>query len=136
MDKDPEPAVDAIATWFSTMLENVGALTSRSTQIAGQGLCSIETIVLVGLADVDKSLGPSSKSPSYVAPRNNVVINDGLGVQAELRPGAQVWAGQCIDEIDTVRLNRVRGDQGIKTSKNGISPSYANRCSNNYAIGL
>ena len=39
MEKDPEPAVDAIATWFSTMLDNVGALTSRSSQIAGLGLC-------------------------------------------------------------------------------------------------
>ena len=27
MEKDPEPAVDAIATWFSTMLDNVDALT-------------------------------------------------------------------------------------------------------------
>ena len=39
MEKDPEPAVDAIATWFSTMLDSVGALTSRSSQIAGRGLC-------------------------------------------------------------------------------------------------
>ena len=39
MEKDPEPAVDAIATWFSTMLDNVDALTPRSSQIAGRGLC-------------------------------------------------------------------------------------------------
>ena len=39
MEKDREPAVDAIATWFSTMLDNVGALTSRSSQIASLGLC-------------------------------------------------------------------------------------------------
>ena len=28
MEKDPELAVDAIATWFSTMLDKMGALTS------------------------------------------------------------------------------------------------------------
>ena len=38
MEKDREPAVDAIATWFSTMLDNMGALTLRCSQIAGLGL--------------------------------------------------------------------------------------------------
>ena len=42
MEKDREPAVDAIATWFSTMLDNVGALTSQSSQIAGLGLCILQ----------------------------------------------------------------------------------------------
>ena len=38
-EKDREPAVDAIATWFSTMLDSVGVRTSRSSQIASLGLC-------------------------------------------------------------------------------------------------
>ena len=39
MEKDPEPALDAIATWFSSMLDNVSALTSWCSQIASLGLC-------------------------------------------------------------------------------------------------
>ena len=39
MEKDREEAVDAITTQFSSMLDNVDALTSRSSQIAGLGLC-------------------------------------------------------------------------------------------------
>ena len=39
MEKDREPAVDAIATRFSTILDTMGALTSRCSQIAGLSLC-------------------------------------------------------------------------------------------------
>ena len=39
MEKDPEPAVDAIATRFSSMLDDMSALTSWCSQIASLGIC-------------------------------------------------------------------------------------------------
>ena len=39
MEKDPEPAFDAITTSFSTMFGSVSARTSGSSQIASLGLC-------------------------------------------------------------------------------------------------
>ena len=38
MEKDPEPAVDAITTWFSTMFGSASAFTSWSSQTDSLGL--------------------------------------------------------------------------------------------------
>ena len=57
MEKDREPAVDAIATWFSTMLDNVGALTSQSRVVP-----VVSTVSLVFKKLRDFRAGPSLES--------------------------------------------------------------------------